>query len=79
MSKDTNLDIKLREISIKNYKGINFFSMYFPKPKIFEDSDILVMGSENGLGKTSIIECCALLLISLIFGKKVNQIRGRYL
>jgi len=29
------------------------------------DPDVVVMGSRNGLGKTSVLECCALLLIGL--------------
>ncbi len=65
MAGDKNFSIKLRSISIKNYKGIDSFSIDFPMPTLFEDPDILVMGSENGLGKTSIIECSALLLMCL--------------
>ncbi|WGK68794.1 AAA family ATPase [Candidatus Haliotispira prima] len=34
-------------------------------PKLSGDPDMQVMGSENGLGKTSLIECCALLLMCL--------------
>ena len=29
------------------------------------DPDVMVIGSENGLGKTSILECCSLLLSAL--------------
>jgi len=77
--KKNDVSIKLRTISIKNYKGIDSFSMDFPMPSLFEDPDILVMGSENGLGKTSIIECCALLLMSLNIREKRFKLRDRYL
>ena len=65
MNEIKNHSVKLRSISIENYKGIDRFSMNFPIPELHEDSDILVMGSENGLGKTSIIECCALLIMCI--------------
>ena len=78
MRRDKNISIKLRTISIKNYKGIDSFSMDFPMPKLSGDPDILVMGSENGLGKTSIIECCALLLMCLSIREDRFKIRDRY-
>ena len=62
MSINNDTSVKLRTISIENYKGIDAFSMDLPIPKMPNDSDILVMGSKNGLGKTSVIECCALLI-----------------
>ena len=79
MRKDKNLSIKLRKISIENYKGIDSFSMDFPAPKLPGDPDILIMGSKNGLGKTSIIECCALLLMSLSIREEPFKLRDRYL
>ncbi|MDD2856001.1 MAG: AAA family ATPase, partial [Desulfuromonadaceae bacterium] len=65
MIKDKFPSIKIRRISIRNYKGIDSLELEFPTPRIPGDPDILVMGSRNGLGKTSILECCALLLIGL--------------
>lgn len=64
MREDSNLPIKIRRIAIRNYKGIDEIELDFPPPQIPGDPDILVMGSSNGLGKTSIIECCALLLLA---------------
>ncbi|ARN57136.1 AAA family ATPase [Sedimentisphaera salicampi] len=58
--------IKIRKISISNYKGIKELDLDFPKPRMETDPDIMVLGSENGIGKTSIIECCSLLLNSLM-------------
>lgn len=65
MTKEKTVDIKIRRIRIANYKGIDELELFFPRPKMFGDPDVIVMGSRNGLGKTSVLECCALLLIGL--------------
>ncbi|KJU87382.1 hypothetical protein MBAV_000422 [Candidatus Magnetobacterium bavaricum] len=59
------LDIKIRQLRIVNYKGIDELELEFPMPVMADDPDIMVMGSRNGVGKTSVLECCALLLIGL--------------
>ncbi len=59
------LDIKIRQLRIVNYKGIDELELEFPMPVMADDPDIMVMGSRNGVGKTSVLECCALLLIAL--------------
>ncbi len=69
--------IKIRRISIRNYKGIDKLDMKFPVPRLPDDLDIFVMGSRNGLGKTSVIECCALLLLVPML-KDVISLRDRY-
>ena len=58
------MSIQIRRIAIQNYKGIDELELRFPPPKMPGDPDILVMGSENGIGKTAIIECCSLLLLA---------------
>ena len=58
------MSIQIRQIAIQNYKGIDELELPFPPPKMPGDPDILVMGSENGIGKTAIIECCSLLLLA---------------
>ncbi len=58
------MSIQIRRIAIQNYKGIDELELHFPPPKMSGDPDILVMGSENGIGKTAIIECCSLLLLA---------------
>lgn len=64
MGEARDIPIKIRRISIKNYKGIDSLDLEFPAPRMLGDLDIFVMGSRNGLGKTSVIECCALLLLA---------------
>ena len=61
---------KVRRISIKNYKGIDDVELQLPGPRMKGDPDVTVIGSENGLGKTSILECCSLLLSTLTTGWK---------
>jgi hypothetical protein len=65
MKKKQKAPIKLRRIKILNYKGLDDFEMEFPIPKLAGEPDIFIMGSKNGLGKTSIMECCSLLLLAL--------------
>ncbi|NOQ23466.1 MAG: AAA family ATPase [Candidatus Aegiribacteria sp.] len=65
MKNDNSINIKIRQIRIINYKGIDELTLDFPRPRMLGDPDVVVMGSRNGLGKTSVLECCALLLIGL--------------
>ena len=57
--------IKIKRLKIVNYKGIDKLELEFPRPLMLDDPDMVVIGSRNGLGKTSILECCSLLLIGL--------------
>lgn len=78
MKKGKNVPIKIRRISMRNYKGIDKLEMEFPTPRMPDEPDILVMGSRNGLGKTSIIECCSLLLLALTLRENRFKLRDRY-
>ncbi len=66
---------KLRHLSIKNYKGIDHLELDFPAPELPGDPDVVVIGSENGLGKTSVLECCALLVLSLSHPHDLEHVR----
>lgn len=72
------MTIRIERIAIKNYKGIDELELAFPPPRMRDDPDILVMGSENGLGKTAIIECCSLLLMVAMFAKDIISLQNRY-
>lgn len=76
--RERDVPIKIRSILIRNYKGIDALDMEFPVPRLLDDPDIFVMGSRNGLGKTSIIECCALLLLGPILREERFGLRDRY-
>ena len=78
MGEARDIPIKIRRISIKNYKGIDSLDLEFPAPRMLGDLDIFVMGSRNGLGKTSVIECCALLLLAHTLPEKLIRIDDRY-
>jgi hypothetical protein len=51
---------RLRHIEITNYKALDHLVLDIPTPTMPGDPDIFVVGSKNGLGKTSLLECCAL-------------------
>lgn len=70
MPKRVRLPATVRRISIRNYKGIDEVDLQLPGPRMKEDPDVMVIGSENGLGKTSILECCSLLLSTLTISRK---------
>lgn len=55
--------LRLRSLEIKNFKAIDQLKLDFLPPRMKADPDIYVMGSRNGLGKTSILEACALLFL----------------
>jgi len=78
MRSGRNVPIKIRRISITNYKGIDALELEFPTPRMPDDPDIFVMGSKNGLGKTSIIECCSLLLLALSIRNERFKLQDRY-
>ena len=72
---EQNSPIKIRSISISNYKGIDKLDLDFPAPRMPDDPDIIVMGSRNGLGKTSVIECCSFLLLGSMLGDMELDLR----
>ncbi len=58
-----NSGIRIRRLKIENYKGIDSLEIEFPPPLMEGDPDVFVIGSKNGGGKTSVLECCALFSI----------------
>ncbi|OGH03770.1 MAG: hypothetical protein A2600_07480 [Candidatus Lambdaproteobacteria bacterium RIFOXYD1_FULL_56_27] len=75
VSEPVKKPLKIREILIRNYKGIDDLKVIFPPPLMPEDPDIMVLGSQNGVGKTSVIECCALLLLAFSWGSSRKLMR----
>jgi predicted ATP-dependent endonuclease of OLD family len=65
---ETKSAIRLNHLTIKNYKKIDYLEIDFPKPLIKGDADILVFGSKNGGGKTSVLECCSLIMLAAVLG-----------
>jgi recombinational DNA repair ATPase RecF len=55
---------RLEYIEINNYKCIDHLRIEFPQPPRDYIPDVWCIGSKNGVGKTSVLECCALLLLA---------------
>jgi len=61
---DTPPRLRINRLKIENYKKIDHLEIEFPLPLMEGDPDIFVLGSKNGGGKTSVLECCALATLS---------------
>jgi hypothetical protein len=59
---------KLRRLEIEKLKAIDRLELDLPGPLMEGDPDVFVIGSANGVGKTSVLEACALLKIAFAFG-----------
>lgn len=65
--------IRLESIHIENFRGIDQLDLAFPEPVMADEPDVLVLGSANGGGKTSVLEACALAIGDVLCGP---QLRG---
>jgi len=74
---EEKLGIRLNRIKISNYKKIDSLEFDLLPPLIEGDADILLLGSKNGGGKTSILECCSLLMLAGLFTKQFKDIFRR--
>ena len=61
--------LKLRKIEIENFKAIDHLVLEFPPPLMDGDPDIMVIGSRNGVGKTSVLEAICILMCNVIQGE----------
>ena len=67
---------RIESVSIHDYKGIDALDLEFPQSPIDGSPDVVAIGSRNGVGKSSVLECCALLLaIPRLFDKSDRKIR----
>lgn len=60
----SNVLMRLKCLEITDFKAIDHVRLKLFPPKMTADPDIYLMGSRNGLGKTSILEACALLFLA---------------
>ena len=60
--------LKLRHLEIENYKGLDSLQVDFPRPRMTGDPDVMILGSQNGGGKTSSLECVGLLYLAILAG-----------
>jgi len=56
--------IRIGSLAIRNFKALDRLEFELPAPQMAGDPDVFVLGSRNGLGKTSVLEACALLLFT---------------
>lgn len=56
--------MRIKKIHIKDYKGIDELSLAFPGGVLPDDPDVCIIGSKNGVGKTCLLECCAMLIMA---------------
>ncbi|MBF0510326.1 MAG: AAA family ATPase [Deltaproteobacteria bacterium] len=62
--------LKLRHIKVRNFKALDDLELDFPPPRMSYDPDVIVIGSRNGVGKTSVLESCALLVLAEAIGPR---------
>jgi len=76
-NKDTLPDaLRIRALTVQNYKKLDSLEIKFPPPMLPGDLEIMVLGSKNGGGKTSVLECCSLLLLAGILGEiRIERLR----
>lgn len=56
---------RLEKLQIVNYKGVDDLIVMFPDGLVANDPDVNILGSKNGVGKTSVLECCAWVLLAM--------------
>ena len=56
--------IRIASIEIENYKSLDKLQLALPAPSTTEQLDVFVLGSKNGVGKSSVLECCAIALLA---------------
>jgi AAA domain, putative AbiEii toxin, Type IV TA system len=60
-------EMRISRIGIRDYKAIESLELELPPPKTVDEPDAFVLGSKNGVGKTSVLEACAIGLIAAAF------------
>jgi len=60
MPEAPNNRVRLEHLKITNFKAIDSLELSFPPPDSPYDPDVYVLGSRNGVGKTSVLEAITL-------------------
>ncbi len=68
------LKLRIKKLKLKNFKCFEDFEIEFPEPKLPGSPNATVIGSKNGVGKTSILEAIALSLLSFFYYSFNNPI-----
>lgn len=67
MPSATGPSLRIAQITVENYKSLDELSLELPAPSTPDQLDAFVLGSKNGVGKSSMLECCALGIIGAVF------------
>lgn len=67
-------EMRISRVSIRDYKAIESLVLDLPPPKTVDEPDAFVLGSKNGVGKTSVLEACAIGLMSIAYSASGDQI-----
>jgi hypothetical protein len=65
--------LRLTHIAVENYKSLDHLSLALPAPHTEDQLDAFVLGSRNGVGKSSLLECCALGMIGVVFSELLKR------
>ncbi|MBU1666607.1 MAG: AAA family ATPase [Gammaproteobacteria bacterium] len=65
--------LRLAKITVENYKSLDKLELELPAPSTADQLDAFVLGSKNGVGKSSLLECCALALIGAVFPELLQR------
>jgi len=66
---------RVESISIQNYRAFESINVFFPEPRLRSEHDACVIGSRNGVGKTSVLEAVALTFAMMAIGRSVDVSR----
>lgn len=75
LSGNTGSKIRLERLTVRNLKALDHLEIDFPAPDIQADPDVFVMGSKNGLGKTSLLEACFIVFLASIAPRELSSSR----
>src|SRR5260370_11729458 len=67
--------IRLERLTVQNLKALDSLKIDLPVPDMKADPDIFVMGSKNGLGKTSFLEACFIVFLASIVPSETFSFR----
>lgn len=61
--------VRLAYLHVENYKSLDSVDLSLPAPSTEDELDAFVLGSKNGIGKSSLLECCAFSMIGAVSPK----------
>jgi len=59
--------VRIANLRAENYKSLDDVELTLPPPSSQDQLDAFVLGSKNGVGKSSLLECCALSVIGAAY------------